>query len=120
MLHYPVPLKVFELVEDNSLYEFFQVEDERHIGFPAEVDLENSDELHDKNADYSLVADKETIDTLELNDLQTSLKTPSNWLPPNTISWDRPSTPWKTMWFTIVTSNSTLTTASKLKKFIKL
>ena len=74
MLHYPLPLKYFELVDDISLDEILQTEDERDIGFLVEVDLEYPDELHDKHADYPLVPDKEPIDPLELSDFQTSLK----------------------------------------------
>ena len=74
MLQYPLPLKDFELVEDISLDTILQTEDEGDIGFLVEVDLEYPDELHDKNADYPLVQDKESIDPLELSDFQTSLK----------------------------------------------
>ena len=74
MLHYPLPLKDFELVDDISLDEILQTEDEGDIGFMVEVDLEYPDELHDKHADYLLVLDKEPIDPLELSDFQTSLK----------------------------------------------
>ena len=78
MLHYPLPLKDFELVDDISLDEILQTEDEGDIGFLVEVDLEYHDKLHDKHADYPLVPDKEPIDPLELSDFQTSLKTPLN------------------------------------------
>ena len=74
MLHYPLPLKDFELVDDISLDEILQTEDEGDIGFMVEVDLVYPDELHDKHADYPLVPDKEPIDPLELSDFQTSLK----------------------------------------------
>ena len=74
VLHYPLPLKDFELVDDISLDEILQTEDEGDIGFLVEVDLEYPDELHDKHADYPLVPDKEPIDPLELSDFQTSLK----------------------------------------------
>ena len=74
MLHYPLPLKDFELVDDISLDEVLQTEDEGDIGFLVEVDLEYPVELIDKHADYPLVPDKEPIDPLELSDFQTSLK----------------------------------------------
>ena len=76
MLHYPLPLKDFELVDDISLDEILQTEDEGDIGFLVEVDLENPEALHDKHADYPLVPDKEPIDPLDLSDFQTSLETP--------------------------------------------
>ena len=74
MLQYSLPLKDFELVEDISLEKILQTKDEGDIGFLAEVDLEYTDELHDKHADYPLVPEKESIDPLELSDFQTSLR----------------------------------------------
>ena len=74
MLQYALPLKDFELVEDISLDEILQTEDEGDIYFLVEVDLEYPDELHDKHADYPLVPDKESIAPLELSDFQTSLR----------------------------------------------
>ena len=65
MLQYSLPLKDFELVEDISLEKILQTKNEGDIGFLVEVDLEYSDELHDKHADYPLVPDKEPIDPLE-------------------------------------------------------
>ena len=121
VLQYPLPLKDFELVEGTSLDTILPTEDERYIGFLVEVDLEYPDELHDKHADYPLVPDKESIDPLELSDFQTSLKNTLKLTVSKTKkNWDRPSIPRRTMWFTIVTWNSTLTTASKLHSFIKL
>ena len=73
LLHYPLPLKDFELVEDISLDEILQTEDEGGIGFLVEGDLEYPKELHDKHANYPLVLDKESTDPLELSDFQTSL-----------------------------------------------
>ena len=74
MLQYPLRLKGFELVEDISLDEMLQTEDEGDIGFLVDVNLEYPDELHDKHADYPLVPDKESIEPLESSDFQTSLK----------------------------------------------
>ena len=74
MLQYTLPLKDFELVEDNSLDEKLQTEDEGDIGFLVEVDLEYPDELHDNYADYPLVPYKESTDPLEMSDFQTSLR----------------------------------------------
>ena len=76
MLHYPLPLKDFGLVENIPLDQMLQTEDEGDIGFLDEVDLEYPDELHDNHADYPLEPDKEPFDPLELSDFQTSLKRP--------------------------------------------
>ena len=54
--------------------EILQTEDEGDIGFLVKVDLEYSEELHDKYADYQLLPDKDSIDPLELSDFQTSLR----------------------------------------------
>ena len=72
MLPYPLPLKVFELVEDISLDKILQTEDDWDISFLVEVDL--VDELHNKHANYPLIPDKEPIDTLDLSDFRTFLK----------------------------------------------
>ena len=73
MLHFPLPLNQFELIEDVALETILQTDDEGDVGFIVEVDLEYPDALHDEHADYPLIPDKEPIDTLELSDYQTTL-----------------------------------------------
>ena len=55
MLHYPLPVKDFELVEDISLDKFLETEISEDIGVLVEVDLEYPDKVQDKKADYPLV-----------------------------------------------------------------
>ena len=102
MLQYPLPLKDFEIVEDNSLDEILQTGDKGVIGFLVEVDLKYPDEIHDKHADYPLVQDKESIDPLELRDFQTPLRNTLELTDQKPVSRDRPSIPKQTVWFTIV------------------
>ena len=49
MLHYPLPLKDFEIVEEISLDEILNTDDEGDIGYIVEVDLHYPDDLHDKH-----------------------------------------------------------------------
>ena len=44
------------------------------VGLIVEVDLEYPDALHDEHEAYPLIPDKEPIDTLELSDYQTTLR----------------------------------------------
>ena len=70
----PLPLKNFEKVENVTLAEIMEADDEGKIGYILEVDLEYPEELHDKHADFPLISDKESIDHLELGSFQTEIR----------------------------------------------
>ena len=78
MLHYPLPLKDFEIVEEISLEDILSKDDEGDIGYIVEVDLHYPDGLHDKNSDFPLISDKEAVDPIELSEYQSELKTALN------------------------------------------
>ena len=69
MLHYPLPLKDFEIVEEISLEDILNTDDEG-INYP--------DDLHDKHSDFPLISDKEPVDPIELSEYQSELKTALN------------------------------------------
>ena len=75
MLHFPLPLNQFELIEDVALETILQTDDEGDVGFIVEVDLEYPDALHDEHADYPLIPyHMITNRYLELSDYQTTLR----------------------------------------------
>ena len=74
ILQYPLPLKNFEQVENVTLADIMEVDDEGEIGYILEVDLEYPEELHDKHADFPLISNKENIDPLELGSFQTETR----------------------------------------------
>ena len=78
MLHYPLPLKDFEIVEEMSLEDILNTDDEGDIGYIVEVDLNYPDDLHDKHSDFPLISDKEPVDPIELSEYQSELKTALN------------------------------------------
>ena len=78
MLHYPLPLKDFEIVEEISLEDNLNTDDEGDIGYIVEVDLHYPDDLHDKHSDFPLISDKEPVDPIELSEYQSELKTALN------------------------------------------
>ena len=78
MLYYPLPLKDFEIVEQISLEDVLNTDDEGDVGYIVEVDLDYSDDLHDKHSDFTLISDKEHVDPRELSKYQSELKTGLN------------------------------------------
>ena len=78
MLHYPLPLKDFEIVEEISLEDILSTDDEGDIGYIVEVDLHYPDDLHHKHSDFPLISDKEAVNPIELSEKQSELKTALN------------------------------------------
>ena len=70
----PLPLKNFEQVENVTLADIMEADDEGEIGYILEVDLEYPEELHDKHADFPLISNKKNIDHLELGSFQTEIR----------------------------------------------
>ena len=78
MLHYPLPLKDSEIVEEISLEDILSTDDEGDIGYIVEVDLHYPDDLHHKHSDFPLISDKEAVNPIELSENQSELKTARN------------------------------------------
>ena len=78
MLHYPLTLKDFEIVEEISLEDLLNTDDEGDIGYNIEVDLDYPDDLYDKHSDFPFISDKEPVDHIELSEYQSELKTALN------------------------------------------
>ena len=74
MLQYPLRLKNFEQVENVTLADIMEADDEGEIGYTLEIDLEYPEDLHDKHADFPLISNKEGIDPLELGSFQTEIR----------------------------------------------
>ena len=51
-----------------------EADEEGEIGYIMEVDLEYTEDLHDKHADFHLISNKEGIDPLELGSFQTEIR----------------------------------------------
>ena len=61
MLKYPLPLRAFELVTENTLEAMINADDEGDMGYAVEVDLEYPDELHQEHSDFPLISHKQPI-----------------------------------------------------------
>ena len=97
MLQYPLPLKNFEKVKNVTLADIMEADDEGEIGYFLEVDLEYPEELHDKHADFPVLSNKESIDSLEFGSFQTEIQNALNYQNHRLAKCDRLSTRNKTM-----------------------